>query len=54
MFAAPISRAARVAVSASASAAGLCGSVTFAPTKPAPGSAATSSANSSGGTGRRW
>ena len=54
VFAAPIAAAAGVAASASASAASLCGIVTFAPRKPAAGSARTVSANSSGGTGRRW
>ncbi len=38
----------------SAAAASLCGIVTFAPANPAAGSARTVSANSSGGTGRRW
>ena len=54
VFAAPISRASSVALLASCSAACLCGIVTLAPRKPAAGSARTVSANSSGGTGRRW
>ena len=46
VFAAPTARAVSVAVSASASAASLCGIVTFAPAKPACGRARTVSANS--------
>lgn len=54
VFAAPISRAAAVDASASASAASLCGIVTLAPTNPAAGSPRTVSSKTSGGTGRRW
>ena len=54
VFAAPIARALSAASSASASAASLCGIVTFAPRKPAPASARTVSANLPGGTGSSW
>ncbi len=54
VLAAPMACARTLAVVARASAASLCGIVTFAPTNPAPGSARTVSANSSGGTGRCW
>jgi hypothetical protein len=53
VFAAPIARAAALALSDSASAACLCGIVTFDPTKPEPPSARTVSTSSSGGTGSR-
>ncbi len=54
VLAAPIARAVSVAVSASASAASLCGMVTLTPTNPWPGSARTVSAKSSGGIGSFW
>ena len=54
MFAAPIARASSLASPARASAASLCGTVTFAPRKPEAGSAGATAANSRGGTGRSW
>ncbi len=54
VLAAPIARARSVGAVARASAAPLWGIVTLAPRKPAPGSAGTSSANSSGATGSSW
>ena len=54
VFAAPISRAASEALVASASAACLCGIVTFAPRKPAAPSADTVSSKTGAATGRRW
>jgi hypothetical protein len=53
VLAAPIACAAPLAAPASASAASLCGIVTFTPRKPAAGSARTVSANASGGSGSR-
>lgn len=54
VFAAPISRARSLASWAIPSATSLCGIVTFAPAKPAAGSAASVSRASSRGIGRRW
>ena len=54
VLAAPIARAAALTESDSASATCLCGTVTLAPTKPAPPSALTISTNSSSGAGRCW
>jgi hypothetical protein len=54
VFAAPIACAASLALSASASAARLCGIVTFAPAKDESPSTRVVSSNSSGGTGSAW